>query len=205
MFFYNSSSRLFAKPCKGENLMPSKLQRHEWLIVSILITTLILLTGMAFFSKKRVLPIPRTEHLLTTELVDVTVQGAAEHIGIFELRKGARIKDLWKLCKPTFDADLSSFKPNQLLRDGQVIKIPLKEYLTVYIRGAVQQEVVLRVLKGTQLKDLKDMIVLQKDADIKILNAKRRLKDQEVIHIRSKKISKNAQKILDKKIEPKVE
>jgi hypothetical protein len=167
--------------------MPSKLPTHEWLIIALLIVVLMLLTGLAFFSKKQMMPIPQSEHALTTEIVEVTVQGAVEHIGVFEFRKGAKMKDLWALCKPQVEADLTHFKPNQLLRDGQLIKIPLKEYITIYITGAVQQEGPIQVLKGTPLKDLKHLLSFKTNAETKYLNKTRRLKDQEIIRIREKR------------------
>ncbi len=102
---------------------------------------------------------------------------------MYEMKKGCKVKELWALCRPLPDANLSRYKPNQFIRDGQLVIVPLKEYITVYLEGAVFPQGPLRVMKGTQVRELKGLVELFPNADREKLNKTRRLKDQEIIHI----------------------
>lgn len=171
--------------------MPPRLPVHEWLIVSLLIISLLLLSFVTLFWKKDSPPVTQEQIELTNERIEVTVQGAVERPGMYELNKGCRLKELWKLCFPFSEADLRRFKPNSLLRDGQTIKVPLKEYIIVHLTGAVASTGPLRVLKGTALKELKHLSEFLPEADLEKLDKSRRLKDQETIHIPYKKKKKS--------------
>ncbi|MBA2369735.1 MAG: SLBB domain-containing protein [Candidatus Protochlamydia sp.] len=163
--------------------MPPRLPAHEWLIVSLLIISLLLLSFVTLFWKKNSFPVSHEQIELTNERIEVTVQGAVERPGIYELNKGSKLKDFWKICLPHPEADLRRFKPNSLLRDGQTLKVPFKEYITVHLKGAVASAVSLRVLKGTALKEMMHLIEVLPEGDLGKLNKQRRLKDQEIIHI----------------------
>ncbi len=179
--------------------MVPKLPAHEWLIIVLLITALLLLSLVTLIWRRDKLPPIEAQHELTTELVQVTVQGAVERTGVFEMRKGCKFKELWELCRPLPDANLTRFKPNQFIRDGQVVIVPLKEYITVYLKGAVTPQGALRVMKGMQVRELKGLVELFPDADREKLNKSRRLKDQETIHIPLKKQMKAKEALISKK------
>ncbi|MCE2983634.1 MAG: SLBB domain-containing protein [Parachlamydia sp.] len=166
------------------------LPLHEWLIVALLILAFGLLTITTLIQNHR---IPSTTQMIdiSFDLVEVTVQGAVEKPGVYELNKGRKIKDLWLLCGPLPEADLKGFKPNSYLRDGQTLKVPAKEMITIYLKGAVSKETSLQVEKGTRLYELKDKIEFLPQADFeKMKNSRRLLKDQELIFVIFQKAKK---------------
>lgn len=167
--------------------MKSRLPTHEWLIIGLLVSSLLILALVAWTGKKDRLPLVLAPQEISLQDIQVTVQGAVARPGSYELKRGNKLKDLWERCEPLPDADLSQFKPNSLLRDGQVVKVPLKEYVTVFIEGAVAQPKSLKILKGTQMKELLSLLEFLPEADKAKLNKTRRLKDQEIIHIPVKK------------------
>ena len=92
------------------------------------------------------------------------------------------------MALPLPEADLSKLKLKSKLKDGQVIKILAKEWITVYLEGAVEEQGALKVLKGTKLQDLSESVHFLPDADSAKLNKKRVLKDEEVINVPCKKV-----------------
>jgi DNA uptake protein ComE-like DNA-binding protein len=168
----------------------SKLPPHEWVIISLLIITLTLLSFVTLFNKKEILPQALATAELTSEFIQVTIKGAVTHAGIHELKRGARLKDLLDIAIPAADADLKKLKLNSKLRDGQVVKIIALEWITIYLKGAVEQEGPLKILKGTKMEDLTDKIAFLPEADRTKLKKKRLLKNDEVIHVALKKVTK---------------
>ena len=101
----------------------------------------------------------------------------------YQIKKGAVLKELLALAEVSTEADLRKLKDTAKLRNGQVIKVPKLAMLRIYLEGAVDHPRSLYVQKGTRLVDLLDKVKFAEGADLKILNRKRRLKDEEVIHI----------------------
>lgn len=170
----------------------SKLPPHEWIIISLLIVTISLLT-VVVLGRKDVMPPLQAMTELSSDVIQVIVKGAVANAGSFELKKGVKLKDLLALAQPLADADLSRIKPNAKLRDGQTIKIPALEWIQVHIVGAIEEEIQsIRVLKGTKVQDLIEKIQFAPDADLNALKKKRLLKDEETIAVPAKKIKAKA-------------
>ncbi|WP_068467006.1 SLBB domain-containing protein [Candidatus Protochlamydia phocaeensis] len=181
--------------------MKPHLPFHEWLIICLLIMALILLSFLTLIKNKAELPPVHSVHELSSQTIQVSVKGAVARPGEYELKKGAKLKELLELCAPLSDADLSQLKPTGKLRDGQSIHIPLQEWLTIYVEGAVNQNMILQVKKGTQLKDLVDKIDFSPDADKEKMKKARRLKDQETINVPTIKAKKPKKGSKNKTIE----
>ena len=130
----------------------------------------------------------------------MTIKGAITHSGIHELKRGARLKDLLALAVPASDADLKKLKVNSKLRDGQVIKVPTLEWITVHLKGAIEQEGPLKVLKGTKMEDLIEQVAFLPEADRAKLKKKRLLKNDEVIQVALKKVAKPKKPAVKKNI-----
>src|SRR5665647_3237353 len=89
----------------------NKLPPHEWIIISLLVLTLSLLSFVTLVGKKEVIPPTKTVTHLSLEMIQVTIKGAVTHAGTFELKKGAYVKDILAMALPLPEADLSKLKP----------------------------------------------------------------------------------------------
>jgi hypothetical protein len=159
------------------------LNKSEWMVV----LTLILLMGMLTFVSHRhwlsANPISYSNSVSITDLEDsqvhVWVEGAVERPGGYHVAKGSKIQDVLLLAKPAQNADLKKISPAKKIKEGQVIKIPRLEYLTIYLEGAVDESGPLIVPKGTTRSDLLSLVHFKKEADLEQLKSKKRLKEGE--------------------------
>lgn len=167
----------------GQNKKPS-LMVHEWLAIATLIGMLGMLTILSVKGNQPTLS-QTTENFQTAATLSVAVTGAVEKPGSYQLPKDALIHDLIIQAKPLPNANLKKINPNKMLKNGQTIHIPQIEEITIYLEGAVKRQGPYQVPKGTRLSDLPMFIEYEPDANLKSLNKKRRLKDNELIRIES--------------------
>jgi len=139
-------------------------------------------------------PIASFTHDLNNQTVHVTVKGAVRQEGSYELKKGALMEDVLALAEPLPEAELSKLKLESRLRNNQVVKVPKESRIKVHIEGAVVKPGILQIKQGTLVKDLLELLTFLPEADIEKLNRKRRLRDQEVIHVTVKKVQKQQKK-----------
>ncbi len=163
--------------------MAQKLPAHEWLIIVLIIAILLILSAIAYLGEERFLPSTGVSHDLVSQEIEVIIAGAVTKPGTYVLRKDALLKDLLELCKPLPEADLRRLNLEGKLRHGQKVRIITKPLITIFVGGAVEKPGALQVLKGTKLEDLLKHIQFTPEADLKKMQRKRRLKDQEVIHV----------------------
>lgn len=175
--------------------MTSRLALHEWFIVSLLIISLILLICITRVSKEVPPSLSNERHELVSTLIEIEVEGAIEKCGTYFLKKGSRLKHLFQECIPLPEADLSKFKYNKKLRDGEIIRVPYQKWISIYLEGAVVQKGILKVKQGTKISDLETFIECLPNADLKVFRKKRLLKDGEIFTIPFKKeVIKNKKK-----------
>lgn len=168
--------------------MRQKLPLHEWLIISLLIAIFFLLIGIAYIRESRSsLPSTDAPQELIDSYIYVTIRGAVVKPGSYALKRGATLKQLVELTPTLPEADLKGLKWHRPLRDGQIIHIPVKSLITIFLEGAVETEGAMQVFKGTRWEDLLTLVRFKAEADLKKLHKKRYLKDQEVIHVPVKK------------------
>lgn len=159
---------------------------HEWLIVIIIAVIMATLTAISYFSENSqgLFRHKENKHSLINQEIHVTIEGAVNKPGAYTLKRGATIKDLLTLVEPLPEADLSKFKSESKLRNKQKIHVQSISAITIYLSGAVKNPGPLRVPKGTLLQDLMHYSSeFDKRADLKSLNQKRKLKDQEIVYI----------------------
>lgn len=117
------------------------------------------------------------------EKMKVEIQGAVQRPGVYFFPQGTRLKALLEEAQPLPEADLRAIRQNQKLRFGQCVHIPERPWITIYLSGAALRAGAYRVREGTPLSALPELCPLHPQADLKGLQSKRRLVDEEHIHI----------------------
>lgn len=164
------------------------LMVHEWLAITTIIGFLGMLTIISVIrSTPPLVPQKELAHPLTNPFIKVSIEGAVEHPGSYNLKKGARVKDALEQAKPLSNANLGQMNLESKLRKGQKINVPKIEMLTLFLQGAVKTPGALQVPKGTRLIDLMSLVEFLENAKLEPLQKKRRLKNNEVIHIKTMK------------------
>lgn len=165
--------------------MTQKLPFHEWIVVSLIITSMVCLTVVTYIYDTDTLP--RTDHVHQLQIpkqIKVSIQGAVIKSGVYTIEKGKTIQDLLDLAGLIPDSDTSQLKLASQLRNGQHVYVPSISFITIYLKGAVEQVGEVKVPKGVRLKELVNYVRLLPEADLNQLNKKRKLKDRETIVIR---------------------
>lgn len=167
--------------------MQNALPLHERLAVVTLLVLIFLFCLITQYSSSSF--IVEEKNSLPHELNEIEVQviGAVNHPGTYFIKKGTTVKDLLEKAEPLPNADLRKIKKETVVRHGTVIRVRRKPQITIYLKGAVWEEVV-SVPKGTRLRDLKNYITFHEEADQKSLEKSRKLKDQEIIEVFSLKM-----------------
>ncbi len=168
--------------------MEQKLPPGEWLVIVAVVAVMALLTVVAFVSDRHMTDhnLDSPHHLISQE-IDVFVEGAVEHPGAFTVKRGAVVQDVLDRAKLRPEANLSKLKMTAKLRNGQRVRVPAKEMITIILEGAVVHPGPHRVFKGMRWDQLSEVVELAADADVKFLKKKKRLKDQDVVHVKSRK------------------
>lgn len=161
-----------------------QLYPYEWIAIVLLIAVLGMLTMINLIREET---FSRTQIEVSEGIADsflqVHVSGAVENAGSFQLPTGSKMKDLLLLAKPKADADLRRIKGDSKLKQGQVIKILSRDMLTIHLEGEIKNPGTIQIPKGTRLSDLPTLIHLNPNADLKIFQRKRKIREDEVIHI----------------------
>lgn len=166
--------------------MPESSQKflpfHEWAAILLIVLLLAILTAISFGKEATAFPKHlNTPHFITTNEIEVWIEGAVENPGYYKVKRGACINDVLQCAIGKEDADLKKVKLHKKLRQGQIIKIPQMEMISVFVVGEVENAGSISLPKGSQLKDLVPMVKFTRDANIEKLNRKRKLKNGEKI------------------------
>lgn len=160
-----------------------RLDNHEWIVVISLITLIGIVTFIThkhwFSTYSRQYSNP---HYVYDEKIHVRIEGAVESPGIYSIKRNTPLKDVLVQAQPTSQADLKKVSTKKL-KDGQTIIIPQKEFITIYLEGAVKKQGALVVPKGTKVEELLILIEMDDQADLSKLNFRRRLKEGDIIKI----------------------
>lgn len=163
----------------------NKLYIHEWMAVLFFIALMFVLTisTHSCSSDSTAQSKETTPHYVTSQNIEVFVEGEVEFCGRHEIKRGAKLKDLLLLVKPKPDADLSKIKLNTLLRKGQKIKIPALKLIKILLIFPDDSKEERSFPKGTSFDELASKTGFK--GRLKFLeNQKgRKLKDGEVIKI----------------------
>lgn len=93
--------------------------------------------------------------------------------GSYQLPLKSGLKDILALAEPLPTADLSKLNWRKKLRDGQTIKIPEREWITIQIAGMVTEPGPLKIKSGTRIQELIIDLQVLPEADIKKLSKRR--------------------------------
>lgn len=157
----------------------SFLNIHEWLAVFLTIGAVVLLCVISVFNDVG----PGRNEKVEEEELEIYVMGAVRNPGSYQMQKGAKMEALLALAEPLDQADLRKINRAAFLHTGQVIRIPGRSKITVYLDGAVKAPGALSLPRGMRLSDLAERDLFHSDADLKVLQRKRPLRDQEVVYI----------------------
>jgi protein involved in polysaccharide export with SLBB domain len=166
----------------------NRLPAQEWLVIFIIIAILGLVVFVTLIQNSSSLPATGIAHEPLPSTIEVHIEGAVRHPGLYVFPVGTRLEEALEQAEPLPEAHLSRLKKQRILRDGQKIKVPAKATLTIFLKGAVKQEESIQVLEGARLEDLIQLADLSDQADIAKLKKRRLLKDQEVVYIPEKKV-----------------
>lgn len=169
---------------KKSNLNPAPtLFVYEWLAVISVVGFLFILTLIVVCKGPLDIKKEGDPHYLKAQSVDIYIDGAVAKPGKYQVKVGSLLKDVIALAEPTADADLRKLRLSSKARNGQNYTVPSKPTIRVFISGAVTNEGPVVVPKGTRLFEIAEYISLNPNADLKKINRKRILKDNERLEI----------------------
>ncbi len=161
-----------------------KLNNSEWMVVLSLILLLFTLTWVTHRNNLSLLSRDYSEpQFILDPQIQVRVEGAVEYPGVYIVERGALVQDVLIKAQPTNQADLKRLSQNKKVRDGQTLKIPSKEYISIQLKGAVEKPGVIVVAKGTLMHELPTLVKFSPGANLNKLQQKRKLKEGEVIQV----------------------
>lgn len=170
-------------------MQSTKLPLYEWVIVLLFCAILILLSFFALFREtpKREKTFQLTKDFIQQK-IEITLQGAVANPGLYEFSPKSTVGDVLKIAQLHPIADTSQLHTRRQLIDGQVIRIPEKKWITIYVEGAVLEPGPLQIFSGTRCQELVGQLDFTPDADINNLKKMRRyLKEGEVVRVPKKK------------------
>ncbi len=176
--------------------MSSRLPFHEWLVVSLFCSVLLLLASFAFLGRSHAYssqpPSPSSfsqSSLPETPLthLEVKVEGAVAHPGVYRLPLKTSLKELLAQAEPLPTADLSELSWRKKLRDQQTVTVPEKREITIYLDGAVKKPGAIKILSGTRYQELLPQLDCLEEADLRAIKKKKKfLQEGACVYIPSK-------------------
>lgn len=165
----------------------NRLYMQEWMVIAFFVVLMVLLTlathscdshSMDAYgaSKDQLSP----HHIVSPE-IEVFVEGEVEFPGRHLVKRDAKVKELLLLSKPFADADLSSIKLEGKLKKGQILKIPPKKTIKIFLKSEGGSLEELTVLQGTRVEELTSTGVFKEELLIPKKRKSRLLKDGEVV------------------------
>lgn len=159
--------------------LKSGLKPHEWLSILLLIGIIL---GITLFTTLFNVN-PPVSFNPAKESIEVIVKGAVVYPGLYHFPKAIPMQEVLELAQTTPEADLRRYKRDQLIKRSRSVIVPAHKMITVYIEGAVKDPKPLRIPHGKSMSDLISLITPAENANLKVLEKKRRLKDGEIIVI----------------------
>jgi hypothetical protein len=172
--------------------MSAKLPFHEWCVIVLFCTILLVLAGLAFGRQNTS---GSSSHVLSdppVTVLEVKIQGAVAKPGIYRLPLDASVQELLDQAQLLPQADLSQIKWRRKLQQGQTVRILERLPIKIYVEGAVKQPGPMQILSGTRGQELADQLDVLPEADMRALRKKRQfLRDGETVIIPVKKVKKS--------------
>lgn len=168
-----------------ESHTSTSLKVHEWLAITIVIAMLASLALITKVNGSRVASQLQSNPIKTHHDFDILVKGAVDFPGIYHLHSEMQMKDILVLAGVKEGADLRRYNMEAWVKKGRVVHVPNRQFITVFVEGAVNGPTTIKLPKGSKVNELLNVVALTDDADVETLQKKRLLKDNEVISIRS--------------------
>lgn len=153
-----------------------RLTPYEWSVALLFSAVLIAIGGWAYFSPLNEAdfpPLPPSE-------ATIRIIGAVAKPGDYKWKPGISLEELIEQAELLPTADVRRIRWNRSIRSGEVIRIPARQWITVYVTGAVQHPGALQVPKGTSYRTLLEYLDLLPDADVTGLRKNRRVLSPEI-------------------------
>lgn len=131
----------------------------------------------------------RTPYFPYNQTIEVYIEGAVINAGRYEMKKGDTLKKLLEQACPTREADLRKLKLHAKLRQGQSVRVPVREMITIYVEGEGRAQGAYLIPKGTKRNEVAKYLDLLPGSDIQPIKGSKILKNGEKITI----ILKNSQ------------
>ena len=120
--------------------------------------------------------------------ISVRIVGAVDETSL-RISEGATLGDILETVHLHPDADLSELDGIRRVSDGEVVVIPHAGMTTVYVTGAVEESKTVCISKEAGPSAVLQFVKTRDDADRKSFLRRKKLKNGEVIKIRSKRCS----------------
>jgi len=129
----------------------------------------------------------REPHFLYNQTIEVYVEGAVIKAGRYEMKKGDTLKKLLDQAVLTKEADLRKLKLHAKLRQGQSVRVPVREMITIYVEGEGKTRGTYLIPKGTKRNEVVKYLDLQPSFEIQPSKGPKSLKNGETLIISLKK------------------
>lgn len=174
------------------------LPLHEWCIVILFCTVLLLLAGFALARSK---PEPILEKYQIQEktvpdnTLQITITGQVAKPGTFLFPINAKLKQIFEEVQPLPTADLSHVNYRKKLRNGQKIIVPERKLILITISGAVEEPGPMEILSGSRCCELVNDLKPLPEADLKGLRKRKGfIKEGDYLEVPYQKVKKKKKK-----------
>lgn len=129
-----------------------RLPAHEWAAVITFLTILAFIAVLNLWVNRRDSQLSLPNH--TTNVVTITIEGAVLNPGTYKVQKGEKLSSIMEKAGLLHDADVSSLNLQSSLKSDEIVIIPQKKMLTVFLEGNVTPRGAFKLEANSTLHDL---------------------------------------------------
>lgn len=162
---------------------------HQYWLTATIVVVIATTIAISYFSKPGFFGHEvGSSGYLASRYIEVTITGPVMVPGTYLLPKGTDLTRLLEKAKPLPEANVEPLLKNNKLTNHQVVRVPCRPTITVYVQGAVEKPGALRVPRGTRVKDLQKYVTLKEGADPTVFQKKGKLRQHDVVFVKMNKI-----------------
>ncbi|MBF8263658.1 MAG: hypothetical protein HW387_1323 [Parachlamydiales bacterium] len=163
-----------------------ELKKSEWIFGFAMLMFILSILWIAHLTSGRSL-----EQLNSSNepaaFIEIKVTGCIKQPKTVRIPCGSQVRDCLKKIRLRAGADVSSIDFDQVLTQSGTLEIRFLEKIVVEIQGCVEQKMWIDMPLGSRICDLKERVVLSKDADSAFFKRRRRLKNNDIVCVPPKK------------------